>query len=174
MKKTFGTLGILFLLACAIFMMGQSECGGGSEAAKEQARLTEELSMESNRQVGMPGITNFTEKRIVRQLYELRDQEIVTYTYIVDWQGRLFHVCDSIGFGIPFSAQYTTPERFVFRNGNATLPQPEPNGLFPPTSSSATWVICADEGGEFRPFYVEPSIIVSPFPLKGAITSYTN
>ena len=171
MKKVIGTL---FLLACAVLMMGQRGCGG-SEAAKEQSRLTEELTMESNRQVGMPGIANFTEKRRLRQLYELRDQEIVTYTYIVDWQGRLFHVCDSIGFGIPFSAQYTTPERFVYRNsGSATIPQPEPNGLFPPSSSSATWVICADEGGEFRPVYVEPSIIVSPFPLKGAVASYSN
>jgi len=167
MKKL--TISILLALG-AIFMMGQSECR--NEAAREQTRLTEELSLESNRQVGMPGITNFTEKRRLRQLYELRDQEIATYTYIVDWQGRLFHVCDSIGFGIPFSAQYTTPEKYVV-NG-ATIPQPEPNGLFPPTSSSATWVICADEGGEFRPVYVEPSIIVSPFPMKGAVASYTN
>ncbi len=167
MKKTFG---ICSLLVCAIAIMGQSGCR--NEAAREQARETEELSMESNRQVGMPGIVNFTEKRLLRLLYEIRDQEIATYTYIVDWQGRLFHVCDSIGFGMPFSAQYTTPERFY--SAGVTIPQPEPNGLFPPTSTSATWVICASAVGEFRPIYVEPSIIVSVFPLKGTVASYTN
>lgn len=161
-------IGVCFVLACALVLMGQGGCG--SSAAREQTRQTEELTKESNRQVGMPGIANFTEKRLLRQLYELRDQEITTYTYIVDWQGRLFHVCDSIGFGMPFSAQFTTPERYLVQG--ATIPQPEPNGLFPPTSTSATWVICADTNGEFRPVYVEPSIVVSTFRLQGIAGSY--
>lgn len=164
MRKAFVSL---FLIAACIVLSAQT-C---SEAAREQRIQTEKLVQESNRQVGMPGIANFTEKRLLRQLYELRDQEISTYTYVVDWQGRLFHVCDSIGFGMPFSAQFTTPERSIGNGG--TLPQPEPNGLFPPTSSSATWIICADPDGNFRPVYVEPSIMVSTFPLSGAVRSYT-
>lgn len=168
MKKL---LGGLFLGFCIIALTGQSTCTSSS-AAREQAKQTEAMAQESNRQVGMPGIGNFTEKRLLRQLYELRDQEIVTFTYIVDWQGRLFHVCNSIGFGMPFSAQFSNPERWYGGSG-ATLPQPEPNGLFPPTSTSATWVICADSNGEFRPVYVEPQIVVSTFPLQGAIASYS-
>ena len=158
-----------FILFASVATMGQSSCS--SEAAREQAQQTEQLAQESNRQVGMPGISNFTEKRLLRQLYELRDQEIRTFTYVVDWQGRLFHVCDSIGFGMPFSSQYSNPE--VYYNQGTTLPQPEPNGLYPPTSSSATWVICADSNGEFRPVYVEPLIMVSTFPLKGVVGSYS-
>ncbi|MCY4626340.1 MAG: hypothetical protein OXE58_02075, partial [Acidobacteria bacterium] len=77
--------------------------------------------------------------------------------------GRLWHVCDSIGYGMPFSAQYSNPERSI--SGGRTLPQPEPNGLWPPTSTSATWVVCASPGGAFEPVYVEPEITVSPFPL---------
>jgi hypothetical protein len=52
------------------------------------------MNDEANRQVGMPGITNFTEKKLVRTLYELRDQNIVTYAYVPDLQGRLWHLCD--------------------------------------------------------------------------------
>ena len=143
-------------------------CEPRTTADREQTRQTAELQNESNRQVGMPGITNFTEKRLLSQLYELRDQQdLSTYTYAVDYEGRLWHVCDSIGYGIPFSAQFSNPER-PYRTGAGVtgIPQPEPNGLWPPTSSSATWIVCASPDGEFQPVYVEPSITVSPFPLN--------
>ena len=143
-------------------------CEARPSADREQSRQTAELQNESNRQVGMPGISNFTEKRLLSQLYELRDQQdLTTYTYAVDYEGRLWHVCDSIGYGIPFSAQFSNPERpFRTTVGVTGIPQPEPNGLWPPTSSSATWIVCASPDGEFQPVYVEPSITVSPFPLN--------
>lgn len=75
-----------------------------------------------------------------------------------------------IGYGIPYSAQYSNPEKEVYEGGYdsgfGSLPQPEPNGLFMPESSSATWLIMLDKEGNPRPVYVEPLIIVSPFPLK--------
>lgn len=162
MRKLF----IFCLIAIGIL----AGCERPPSADQQAARQTEQLAQEANAQVGMPGITNFTEKRIVAELYELRDQNISTYTYIIDYQGRLFHLCDSIGYGVPFSAQFSNPERVLnmARTGvhYGTLPQPEPNGLFPPTSSSATWVICSSPDGEFTPVYSEPLLIVSPFPLN--------
>ena len=154
------------MLLFAVFALSAQDCGN-NQANREQASQTAELQQESNRQVGMPGVTNFTEKRLVRQLYELRDQQdLTTYTYVVDFEGRLWHVCNSIGYGIPFSAQFSNPEVYQYRGSGVTLPQPEPNGLWPPTSTSATWVVCASPDGEFVPLYVEPSITVSPFPLN--------
>ena len=150
------------IIAFALLVLPAQAC---DEPNREQAEQTRELLAESNRQVGMPGITNYTEKRLLRQLYELRDQQdLSTYTYVVDFQGRLWHVCNSIGYGIPFSAQFSNPEVYV-RGTGVTVPQPEPNGLWPPTSSSATWVVCASPDGDFEPLYVEPSLVVSPFPL---------
>lgn len=46
------------------------------------------------------------------------------------------------------------------------LPQADPNGLFMPTSSSVTWLIMIDpKTNEPRPVYIEPEIVVGPFPL---------
>lgn len=151
-------VGLLFVQGCE---------APTPSADREQSAQTAELMSEGNRQVGMPGMVNFTEKRLVSQLYELRDQQdLATYTYVVDYEGRLWHVCDSIGYGIPFSAQFSNPERpYRTSYGVTGIPQPEPNGLWPPTSSSATWVVCASPDGQFRPMYVEPSITVSPYPL---------
>ncbi len=170
MKKVW----IGFVLVLAAIMLGA--CVQMDEAANEQIEQTRALTAEAQAQVGMPGITNFTERRIVRQLYELRDQEITTYTYVRDYEGRLWHVCNSIGYGIPFSAQFSNPKGpmgLKVRDAQMdadiyVLPLPEPNGLYPPTSSSATWVICSSPNGEFRPIYEEGELTVSPFPLRAA------
>jgi len=170
---------IIILLSAALIL--SAACTPTDKAATEQIRQTRALTEEAQAQVGMPGIVNFTERRLLKKLYELRDQEISTYTYVRDLEGNLWHLCDSIGFGMPFSAQFSNPQGpmgIKMREGQAeahvyVLPLPEPNGLYPPTSSSATWVICADpEGGDFRPVYEESLLTVSTFPLK-AKGSYT-
>ena len=100
-------------------------------------------------------------------IIELCDKEnLICYAYIKsDYQGKLFFIGKCVGYGIPFSAQYTNPERYEI-NG-ATLPQPDPNGLFMPTSSSATWLMMIDpKTNKPRPVYIEPEIVVSPFPLN--------
>lgn len=172
-------LVILVLLATVAF----TACRGERDLAmEEQLRQTRNLNAEAQAQAGMPRITNFTELKLLNYLYELRDQEgLRTYTYVVDFQGRLWHVCDSIGYGMPFSGQRSNPKaparvKLEGESGGGdkfVLPQPEPNGLYPPLSSSATWVICADDKGNPSPVYMEPLLTVSPFPLKGAVGSYT-
>ena len=132
-----------------------------------QQKQTEKLMSEAQRQAGMPNIINFQQKKLMKMVYELCDKEdLITYAYIKsDYQGKLFFIGKCIGFGIPFSAQYTNPERFD-RFYRTTLPQPDPNGLFMPTSSSATWLMMIDpKTNKPRPVYLEPEIVVSPFPL---------
>lgn len=144
-----------------------------STADQQQAEQTAQMAADAHMQVGMPGITNFTEKRLARLLYELRDQEgLTTYTYMIDKKGRKHFICESVGYGLPYAVQFSNPERVAHQDTGysgsfGTLPQPEPNGLFMPDALSATWVICADpDGGEPRPVYVEPKIVVAPFRLE--------
>ena len=145
--------------------------GSGVDAStdRKQARQTEKMVQAANQAVGMPNIVNFTEKRFAKLIQELRDQEVVTYSYFMDLQGRLHFLCESVGYGMPSSVQFVNPER-VFRNGHGTgtLPQPEPNGLFMPEGLAATFVLCSDNKGGVRPVYSEPELIVSPFPLAHA------
>jgi hypothetical protein len=126
--------------------------------------------------VPVPGLTHFTEKRILHDLYQLRDKaNLSTYTYVPDLNGRLWHVCDSIGYGIPYSVQFSNPERIASSwetpsAGNIALPQPEPNGLFMPPTAEGTWVICIDPRNKSnrQPMYIEPRVIVSQWPLNAA------
>lgn len=141
-----------------------------SEADKTQQTATDNITDEANRQTGMPGVTHYTERKIVKTLYELRDQNIATFSYVPDMQGRLWHLCDSIGYGLPYGVQFTNPQRPIYPgyHDSSLIDQPEPNGLFMPPSAEGTWVICAGDGGKPTPVYVEPRVIVSPFKLNAA------
>ena len=170
---------VLLLGFFAIFLMGaQESCGfdSGNEqssAEREQTRATQQLMAEAQSAVGMPRIVNWTERRLMKQILEMRDDpQLSTYTYIVNWQGDLLPLCHSLGYGLPYSVQYTNPQVAVevdtygSPDPAVTLPQPDPNGLFMPGGLSATMVLCINpETGQPDPIYVEPEIIVSPFQL---------
>ena len=172
MKKLFTIIPVL-LLSALLLASCFNEKEVKNKADDEQARLTAQNMNEAQRQVGMPNIINWQQRKLMKLIYELCDKEnITTYAYIKsDYQGKLFFIGKCIGYGIPFSAQFTNPEKVVHKenyNGGSfgTLPQADPNGLFMPTSSSATWLMMIDpETGKPRPVYIEPEIVVSPFPL---------
>ena len=156
---------VSLMIICALFTFS----GCKETADEKQAKKTENLMSEIDRQVGMPNITNFQQKKLMKMIYELCDKEnVITYAYIKsDYYGKLYFIGKCVGYGIPFSAQYTNPERrSAGHRGAIALPQPDPNGLFMPTSSSATWLMMIDpETDEPRPVYIEPEIVVSPFKL---------
>lgn len=137
---------------------------------RQQAQETAQMQAEAHAQVGMPDILNWTERRLMKDILELRDEpQLPTYTYIVNMQGQLLPLCQSLGYGLPYSVQYTNPmrtNRAYGQGGFEILPQPDPNGLYMPEGLSATWVMCVNpETGEPDPLYVEPAIIVSRFEL---------
>ena len=165
MKKLLGVIAIAIAICfMSILTIGHFE---ESKVDRVQRIQTEELTMEAQRQVGMPNIVNFQQRKLMKMIYELCDKEnLVCYAYIKsDYQGKLFFIGKCIGFGIPFSAQFTNPKYHLRRTG-ITLPQPDPNGLYMPISSSATWLMMLDpKTKQPRPVYIEPEIVVSPFPL---------
>lgn len=178
MHKTFKIavplLGCLVLLTGA---NGNSDCSGSENIAdKRERQQTAILTQQASTQVGMPGITRFTEKRNLKMIYEKRDDaKLATIAYIVDLNGKLHKICDAMGYGFPYATQFTNPQRDTFypdglgSPGTANhfqMPQPEPNGLFMPNSADGTWVLCLDPTTkDLQPVYVEPRVIVSPFPL---------
>jgi hypothetical protein len=169
MRKTLAVLAILPL--CLLLMGSEESCTDQHSAADRKMDNAQAIANEQAvAQTGMPGISNFTEKKIVRKLYELRDQNIATFTYLPDLQGRLWHICDSIGYGLPYGVQFTNPHRPLSPSyaTSSMVDQAEPNGLFMPPTAEGTWVICASEKqkGDFQPMYVEPRVIVSPFRLN--------
>jgi len=161
MKKVLLALALVVsLVSCIDYKPSADEID-----RQKQERILEE----GQRQTGMPAINNFQEKKLLKQIYELRDNEkIVNYAYLYnEFNGKLILLGKCIGYGIPYSTQYSNPEKLAREGTNygITLPQAEPNGLFMPSSSDGTWVMLLDAEGTPHPVYIEPKVIVSPFPL---------
>jgi hypothetical protein len=146
----------LFIFLFLIFSIGCTAEDG------DRGR-TREILEEAQKQIGMPEIKNFQEKKLAKMVMELRDREdLICYVYIKsDYQGTLHFVGKSIGYGIPYGLSLTNPEQ---RNG---ISQAEPNALYTNgATTSATWLFMIDpKSGEPKPIYFEPEIVVSPFPL---------
>lgn len=154
------------LLTClmALFIIG---CDIKPKADDVDQERQEKLQSEGSAQVGMPDIHNFTEKKMVKMLYELRDSpNLINYAYTYsEVTGKMMFIGKCVGFGIPYSAQFSNPQKEVY--STLTLPQAEPNGLFMPSSSDGTWLMMIDPtSNKPVPVYIEPKVIVSPFRFQ--------
>lgn len=161
---------IIIAAIAAFFFLTAESCGDNSASAKEAAAQNR-ITAESNAQVGMPAIVNFTEKRNYKMIYELRDTpNYATYTYLVGMHNELKLLCHSVGYGIPESSQYTNPEADAFYTtspvAHLAMPNADPNGLYSSPSANGTWVMCLDPNGKVVPVRSETNVITSPFPLQ--------
>ena len=168
----------IFMLVCfSLALAGCEQQQQAPDSDKQQQAQQEQILKEGAAQTGMPAIKNFREKKLLKDILELRDQDgLTTYTYIVaEMTGKLVFIGESIGYGIPAATQYTNPQKIAAqsRGGNqsadsfAILPQADPNGLFSPSTAEGTWVMLKDpNSNKTRPVYIEPRIVVSPFKLN--------
>jgi len=162
-----------FIALASLAVLGISLVGCEYTPSSDEIQRSqqERILKEGSAQTGMPAIKNFRERKLLKQIIEMRDQDgLVTYTYTVpETTGRPVFLCNSIGYGLPAATQYTNPQKTAYSgsSGISTLPQADPNGLFSPESAEGTWVMCTDPNGsgKTRPVYVEPRVIVSPFKL---------
>ncbi len=147
-----------------------------TSAAARDTRATLQATEQGALTVGFPAVINWAEKRQLKIIYELRDTlKLMTYTYVTDLQGKLHNACpgsNSIGFPIPYATQFTAPKAAVARHpiysdGSERsteyrifeADQPEPNGLFMPSSAEGTWVVCLNpETKELAPTYIEDRV----------------
>ena len=168
---------ILILLLMGLFISACQE-EKVPKYEHEQKRQTTLLMNEAMRQVGMPNIHNFWQRKLLKMIYEIADQsDVITYAYTFNkFTGKFRYIGRSIGFGVPFSAQYTNPMQIVddpygdWSSGGRVIPQPDPNGIYMPTSSSATWILLIDENtGKLNLVYMEPLLTVAQIPLPNNV-----
>lgn len=158
-----------YALAIAAIALSLTACEMKPDSNRIQAEQQERILQEGTAQTGMPAIKNFRERKTLKMIYELRDQEgLSTYTYIVPEQtGKPVFLCNSVGYAISDATGYTNPDKERVYNGNPyTMTQAEPNGLFTPDVSGANWVLCLDQDtSKPLPVFISSHIIVSAYKL---------
>lgn len=175
MKNKLVSIG-LAAFALSFVAADTDSCDGKPTSDDIQRNQQEKILQEGTSQVGMPAIKNFRERKLLKDILELRDQSnFTTYTYLwSDMKGQWVFFCNSIGYGIPYATEFTNPQKVVWQNNTVfgALPQADPNGLFSPASAEGTWVMCQDPNSkEVKPVYIEPRCIVSPFELPAQTSS---
>ncbi len=162
---------LLLTTALIIVMGGCDQTQSTPSAENIQAAQTKQAQNEANREIGMPAIVNFQERRMMKDLYEKRDTTLATHSYVMNqMRGCLIYLGASIGYGLPYATQFTNPQRVAYEGGYqqsfGSMPQPEPNGLYMPTDAHGTWIMLLNpETKKAEPQYVEPDVIVSTFRM---------
>ncbi len=158
----------LVVLACVV--LGITGCEMGPPTSDQiQSAQQEKILAEGTSAVGMPAVKNFRERKLMKDIIELRDQEgLVTYTYVFnEYKGCLILLGSTVGYPIPYSTQFTNPQKietWSSQGGYAILPQADPNGLFSPSSAEATWTVMKNpKGNDTGVVYSEPKLITMPF-----------
>jgi len=155
------TLAITIVTALVL----ASCAGSGQEARYEESRQQGDgvLAIVQNQPVPDLGGWSF-ERSVVIATYNARNRIVSTYSYLFTYDGKIVELCASIGYPIPYSMQLTSPE--VYYSDGGTLPQAEPNGLYPPDNAAATLVQCANADGTVSPVYVEDNVMAFPYRIK--------
>lgn len=134
------------------------------DSREKEAKKQEELSRMAIESVGLPNISNFYEKKTLKKILEMRDNpKVINYLYTRNnMTGKWIYEGKCVGFGIPYTTQYTNPEVKVTGSyGNITLPQADPNGLYSVPNGTATWVIKVGDKGQQTIEYIESEIRVT-------------
>lgn len=75
--------------------------------------------------------------------------------------------CPSIGYAIPNTASLSNPTQVIWTGSNggvATGGQMDPNGVYTPTSSTGTYVVCVDNAGRGYAAYWEGFVLTVSGP----------
>jgi len=149
---------IIIVLSIGLFV----GCTPTFTVDEKQTQQQEQNQKDMDNQIGLPNITNWTEKKLAKRILELRDDsKLICYAYTKNTMtGKYVFEGQCIGFGLPYSTQYTNPMKYEY--AGTTLPQNDPNGLFAPASADATWVIMInEETGKSEIQYYEDKIDIT-------------
>jgi hypothetical protein len=144
-----------------------------SDAAQRQTKATKVSLDAADREIGMPRISNFAQRKLLKNAYEDMDQTTLVYVYVQSLDGRFVCLGQAVGYGVSLGTQFTAPYYNTYpgisERGIAQEPQAEPNGLFMPESGAATIVNLVDPGtGKARTALVEPNVVTSPNKLPAS------
>lgn len=154
-----------------------SACGVDTNpAAERQAEATRQAMDGADRQVGMPRITNYAQRKLLKNAYEDMDQTTLTYAYTQALDGKFVCIGQALGYGVSLGTSYTAPTYpqyiYLSNSGGASggniydQAQPEPNGLYMPSSGDATIVDLIDiKTGQAHTAVIESHVTTVPFEL---------
>ena len=172
-------------LLCAVALMTLAsgcriEPRQSDPAASRQAKATATAMNAADREVGMPRMVNYAQRKLLKNAYEDMDQTTLTYVYTQALDGKFVCLGQALGYGVSLGTQFTASQYPQYipgmspgqYQGGWMIDQPEPNGLYSPSSGEATIVdLINPVNGEAHTAIMEPRIVTLPFELPSTSVS---
>jgi hypothetical protein len=157
--------------------LGLAGCNEKDTVSAQVTQAVDRQQSQYNIAQPVPAFNWSLERDLVIQLYNLRNMRAATHSVWRSDLGTIEGDCPSIGFGIPYDTSLTNPLRGTRLSENGyshnyqggsitTIEQAEPNGIYASKNTAATWVMCAGDGGQIEPVYVETRVTVYPYPVE--------
>lgn len=165
---------VMLLCEIVLFSCDMAPIPSASSEIEHAQQEGSEKALLQNQPV--PVLTYSMERKILTEIYLARNRKVATWTYMRDMNGRITEICPSIGYPIPYATQLTnslqiavahTPNPGPHDNwSEGVIGNPEPSGLYPPSSANGTWVGCTDKDGLLNPGYFEDNLFAMPYRIK--------
>lgn len=163
MNKIRGSLIGAASLACVALL---SSCAIDSNATNNDQQTTNQILTQLERVEPIPVFNWSLRRSEMIQLYEAQNKNVTTYSYIMSNDGKVENSCPSLGWPIPGGTQLTNPQQTAGYNYAVAIQQAEPDGLFPPSNSQGTYIMCVNADGTVSPVYAEPYVLTFPQPMQ--------
>lgn len=165
------TKALLGAACCTLLLANEGGCDGTGDAAADRQTTSTKTTMDAaDREVGMPRIHNFAQRKLLKNAYEDMDQTTLTYVYTQALDGKFVCLGQALGYGVALGTQFTAPYYNTdWTHGVAQMPQADPNMLYMPSSGEATIVdLINPTNGEAHTAVMEPRIVTLPFELPAS------
>jgi hypothetical protein len=162
---------VLVLLVALIVVLTacDSDNTGG---LREEQKQTAQQAVQYTEDQPVPVFEWSLERHIMIEIYRARNEAAATFSYVVNpYDNSIIFECASVGYPIPGGTQLTNPDQLTWAKDKGTyiegvLPMMEPNGLYSPSSSANTYVLCSNDDGTVSPVYVEWYVMAFPYPMR--------
>ncbi len=170
---------LFFVVLLAIGVALLAGCSQPASQNSIETRQQDQGTTQIVRNQPVPDLGGYSRERdlAIRMMLARNNDTVTTWSYIITLSGVVLEVCPSIGYGIPYSAQLTSPDKIIGctdSNGvtynptggcNGVVAQSEANTLYTPDSAAATWVMCVVNGKQV-PTYIEDDVDVFTYRIK--------
>ena len=166
---------VLSFILIAVLIFSLAACVGTTVSQTEQNQQNSGvLAIVQNQPVPDLGGYSFP-RQVVIETYEALNKTVSTWSYSMTIDGKIIELCPSFGYPIPGGTELTNPQQITAEHidglgwENGVLSNPEPNGLYPPSTSAGTLVECVNSDGTVSPMYFEPDVFALPYRIHSDI-----
>lgn len=124
-----------------------------SVSEKEQlAQQADTRSLDTNQPIPHYNFSQIRQTLIDAENISAQGTQTTTFFFQMGDPDPVF-TCPSIGMPVANTAQLSNPDQITgvpsnWGGGSATIGQEDPNGIYAPSSSQGTYVICVNNGGQ--------------------------